>query len=106
MPVRGTSGRLPPNQHYVEITIPRGLSYEVFSPPSLPGWDSLPPTASRRFGEQWRQQRRSVILIAPSVVARLDNNILINPSHPEFGLVETSLHRPVFLDRRLFGSAT
>ena len=52
------SGRLPPNQHYVEITIPRGLSYEVFSPPSLPGWDS-PPTASRGFGEQWRHERRS-----------------------------------------------
>jgi RES domain-containing protein len=102
--VRG-SGRLPPNQYYVEIAIPRGLSYEVFSPPSLPGWDSLPPTASRRFGEQWRHEKRSVILIAPSVVARLDNNILINPSHPEFGLVETSLHRPVFWDRRLFGSA-
>jgi RES domain-containing protein len=100
--VRG-SGRLPPNQHYVAITIPRGLTYEVFSPPSLPGWDSLPPTTSRRFGEEWRQEKRSVILIAPSVVARLDNNILINPSHPEFGLVETSLHRPVFWDRRLFG---
>jgi RES domain-containing protein len=28
-------GRLPPNQHYVRITIPRGLFYEVFSPPSL-----------------------------------------------------------------------
>jgi RES domain-containing protein len=28
------SGRLPPNQHYVEITLPVGLSYEVFSPPT------------------------------------------------------------------------
>ena len=52
-----------------------------------------------------RHEKRSVILIAPSVVARLDNNILINPSHPEFGLVEPSLYRPVFWDRRLFGSA-
>ncbi|MBY5813811.1 RES family NAD+ phosphorylase, partial [Rhizobium leguminosarum] len=34
------SGRLPPNQHYVTITLPRGLSYEVFSEPALPGWDS------------------------------------------------------------------
>ncbi|MBV9288150.1 MAG: RES family NAD+ phosphorylase [Hyphomicrobiales bacterium] len=101
--VRG-SGRLPPNQHCIKITIPRGLSYEVFSPPSLPGWDSLPPAASRTFGEQWRHEQRSLILIAPSVVARLDNNVLINPAHPEFGLVEASLHQPVFWDRRLFGA--
>jgi RES domain-containing protein len=102
--VRG-SGRLPPNQHSIEITIPRGLSYEVFSPPSLPGWDSLPPTVSRQFGKQWFDQKRSLVLIAPSVVARLDSNIMINPAHAEFRLVEASLHQPVFWDRRLFGSA-
>ena len=101
--VRG-SGRLPPNQHYIQITIARGLSYEAFSAPSLPGWDSLPPTSSRNFGEQWFKEKRSLILIAPSVVARLDNNIMINVSHAEFGLVEASLHQPVFWDRRLFGS--
>jgi RES domain-containing protein len=102
--VRG-SGRLPPNQHYVQITIPRDLSYEVFSPPTLPGWDSMPPAVSRTFGEQWFIQKRSLILIAPSVVARLDNNVMINPAHSEFGLVEASLHQPVFWDRRLFGPA-
>lgn len=102
--VRG-SGRLPPNQHYVQITIPRGLSYQVFSPPSLPGWDSMPPTVSRTYGERWRKEGASVILIAPSVVARLDNNVLINPDHPEYSAIEVSLRRPVFWDRRLFGSA-
>jgi RES domain-containing protein len=98
------SGRLPPNQHYVQITIPRGATYEVFSPPSLPGWDSMPPTVSQKFGEHWCGQRRSLFLIVPSVVARLDNNVLINPAHPEFRLVETGLHQPVFWDRRLFGT--
>jgi RES domain-containing protein len=102
--IRG-SGRLPPNQHYVQITIPRGASYEMFSPPSLPGWDSLPPTVSQKYGAQWCAEKRSLIFIAPSVVARLDNNVMINPAHPEFRLVETSLHQPVFWDRRLFGAA-
>ncbi|MGO7244707.1 RES family NAD+ phosphorylase, partial [Rhizobium ruizarguesonis] len=41
------SGRLPPNQHYVTITLPRGLSYEVFSEPALPGWDSMPANVSK-----------------------------------------------------------
>ncbi|RWP49005.1 RES domain-containing protein, partial [Mesorhizobium sp.] len=72
------SGRLPPNQHYIEVTIPRGLSYEVFSQPSLPGWDTMPATVSKGFGETWCLDRRSVILLVPSVVARLDCNVLIN----------------------------
>ena len=98
------SGRLPPNQHYVEITIPRGLSYEMFSPAALPGWDAMPATVSKPFGEAWCLERRSAILIVPSVVARLDSNILINPQHPEFRSITASLHLPVFWDRRLFGS--
>jgi RES domain-containing protein len=64
----------------------------------------MPPAVSQKFGEQWRGEERSLILIAPSVVARLDNNIVINPAHAEFRLVEASLHQPVYWDRRLFGS--
>lgn len=102
--VRG-SGRLPPNQHLVRITVLRGASYEVFSPPSLPGWDTMPATVSRSFGERWWAERRSAVLIVPSVVARLDDNVLINPMHPEFGGIEAGLHEPVFWDRRLFGGS-
>jgi RES domain-containing protein len=98
------SGRLPPNQHYVQITLPKGLSYEVFSPLALPGWDSMPATVSKAFGERWCAERRSAILLVPSVVARLDRNVLINPAHPEFGMIQASLHEPVYWDRRLFGS--
>lgn len=98
------SGRLPPNQHYVELALPRGLSYEIFSPPGLPGWDSMPAAASKAFGERWCLEKRSAILLVPSVVARLDSNILVNPGHPEFRMVEVSLHQPVFWDRRLFGA--
>jgi RES domain-containing protein len=97
------SGRLPPNQHYVEITLPVGLSYETFSPPALQGWDSMPATVSKEFGERWCLQRRSAVLFVPSVVSRLDRNILINPAHAEFALISASLHEPVYWDRRLFG---
>lgn len=97
------SGRLPPNQHYVEITVPRGTSYEIFSPPSLTGWDRMPATVSKLFGEAWCVEQRSAILLVPSVVARVDRNVLINPAHLEFGDMRTSLHEPVFWDRRLFG---
>lgn len=96
------SGRLPPNQHFVTITIPRGVAYEIFSAPALPGWDSMPATVSESYGETWCRERRSAILIVASVVARLDRNILVNPAHPDFRLIDASLHQPVFWDRRLF----
>ena len=98
------SGRLPPNQHFVQISVPRGVYYEVFSPPALPGWDAMPATVSKSFGEEWYRERRSVVLLVPSVVARVDSNVLINPAHPEFSRIETSLHEPVYWDRRLFGA--
>jgi RES domain-containing protein len=63
----------------------------------------MPANVSKAFGERWYQEKRSAILLVPSVVARVDNNILINPAHPEFPSITTSLHQPVFWDRRLFG---
>lgn len=95
-------GALPPNQHYVVVSIPRGVSYEVLNEPALPGWDAMPATVSKSFGERWALEKRSAILLAPSVIARLDRNVMINPAHPDFALIAASLHRPVFWDRRLF----
>jgi RES domain-containing protein len=99
--VRG-SGRLPPNQHFIEITIPNGLSYEVVEPAHLPGWDDPAGAASKPFGAGWQQSRRSILLIVPSLVARMEHNFLINPEHPEFPQIRHGLHRPVWWDRRLF----
>jgi RES domain-containing protein len=96
------SGRLPPNQHYVEITIPPGVSYEMFDMAAHPGWDMATGAVSKTYGEAWQHNRRSLVLIVPSVVARLDMNILVNPEHPDFGRVTHGLHKPVYWDGRLF----
>ena len=97
------SGRLSRNRHYVTITIPNGLSYEVVNTAALLGWDSLlagPP--SQRHGDKWQRRRRSLVLIVPSVVTRVEDNILINPNHPEFRHFTSSPHQPVWWDERLF----
>lgn len=99
-----SSGILPPNQHYIEITIPNGLSYEVLNAASLPGWDDATPTVSKRYGETWQQDRRSLILFVPSVIARIERNVLINRHHPESHRVSWNLHQPVWWDARLFGT--
>ena len=96
------SGSLPPNQHFVEITIPNGVSYEVVTPAMLSGWEAIDCQVSRAFGEAWQQSKRSVLLLVPSVVARRERNILINPDHAEFHQIKPSLHEPVWWDERLF----
>ena len=96
-------GRLPPNQHHIEITIPNGVSYEVLAPSHLPGWDHPSCAPSRAWGHDWQRRRRSLLLLVPSVVARMERNVLINPEHPEFDRLAHGLHQPVWWDRRLFG---
>ena len=98
------SGSLPPNQHFIRITIDPGVSYEMFSEPHHPGWDRADMSVSKPFGETWLQQARSAILLVPSVVARMEHNVLINPAHPDAGHIQASLHQPVWWDGRLFGS--
>ncbi len=96
------SGQLPPNQHYIEMTIPNGLSYEVFNTGAVPDWYLPSGASSKAYGEAWQQQHRSVLLVVPSVVARLEQNFLLNPTHSEFAQVTASLHQPVWWDSRLF----
>ena len=98
------NGELPPNQHFIEITIPNGISYEMLNPAHLPGWDDAPRTTSQAYGESWQTERRSLLLLVPSIVARMERNVLINPDHPEFPRITHSLHQPVWWDRRLFGA--
>jgi RES domain-containing protein len=98
------SGMLPHDQHYMEITIPNGVSYEVVTPHTLPGWDDASCGISRQFGEAWRIAGRSLLLFVPSVVARTDMNILINPDHPDFPRITHGIEMPVPWDARLFSS--
>ena len=96
------SGRLPPNQHFVEITVPNGIAYEMADPARLPGWDDPSCAVAKEVGEGWQRSGRSLLLIVPSIVARMERNFLLNPEHPEFPRVTHGLHRPVWWDRRLF----
>lgn len=92
---------LPPNQHLIRITIPNGTRYEVFSTAAHPGWDSKDEGLCKAFGQQWFQEQRSAILLVPSIPARLERNILINPHHPDAAAITHDLPEPVWWDERL-----
>jgi RES domain-containing protein len=93
---------LPPEDHWVTVSIPDD-AVETIEAPDVAGWDSLPPTASRHFGDRWLVEGRSLALSVPSVVTRIDRNLVLNPAHPRFGEVAVGTERPVAWDRRLFG---
>jgi RES domain-containing protein len=99
------SGSIPPNQHFIDITIPNGVSYEMLTPAQLPNWDHVSGSISKPYGEAWQHSKRSLLMFVPSVVARMERNILINQDHPEFPQLTHSLHQPVWWDTRLFTSA-
>ena len=97
------SGTLPPNQHYIQITIPAGTPYAQLDAHSLPGWNSKDASTARAFGSQWIGACREAVLIVPSVVAPMENNVLINPRHTRFSTITLSNEIRVHWDERLFG---
>lgn len=97
-------GDIPSNQHFIEITIPSGTSYEVANGDLIDGWPAPNGEAARRFGRKWFSQQRSAILIVPSVVARMERNFVFNTQHADFRAVSTGLETPIWWDERLFSN--
>lgn len=97
------NGVPPAKQRFIEIVFPAGTSYEVVDVDAVPGWHLPESPSARRFGHDWYVQRRSAILLVPSVVTRLERNVIINADHPEFPSLQTGPEKPVRWDERLFG---
>lgn len=93
---------MPVNQHFIAITIPNNTSYEVFQTAAHPGWDSRNEAICKDFAQGWHDERRSALLIVPSIPARLDRNFLINPVHPDARAITHALPEPVWWDERLY----
>lgn len=98
------SASVPRSQGYVEIEIPSGLSIEEITQDDVPRWDSPSFEATQAFGDRWYDERRTPVLIVPSVVTRVERNVLINQQHPEFPVVRASQAVPVRWDGRLWES--
>jgi RES domain-containing protein len=96
------SGSVPRSQGYIEIEIPAGFPIEAITPEDVPGWDSPTFEAARKYGDQWCDERRTCVLITPSVVTLVERNILINEDHPDFPRIRAGQPIPVHWDDRLW----
>jgi RES domain-containing protein len=97
------TARVPKNQKLVLLRIPARVSVEAWTAGGLPrSWDADDNLASRAFGDEWLQRQRSAVLIVPSVVAKYENNVIINPVHADFRWIVASRPEKVIWDMRLF----
>lgn len=95
-------GRMPKNQVWIEILIAEGVSVEEVDEHAIRRWDAPDQRASRRFGDEWYDEKRSTVLIVPSAVVRAERNVVINQEHPGFRKLQATAPKPVVWDERLF----
>lgn len=82
--VRSGIGRIPTGHEWIRVSIP-AIPIEVVEPEDIPVWNREDMLASQEYGDQWLGERRTAVLLLPSVVANgLENNVLINPAHRDF----------------------
>lgn len=96
-------GRVPRTHVAVEIAIAGAVAVERHDESGLPvGWDHADLRVAHAFGDAWIRDLRTAVLVVPSVVARREGNVLINPRHPDFSNIIASAPEPVVWDARLF----
>lgn len=67
-----------------------------------PDWRDEPgPVSTRRLGDRWLAEARSVALRVPSVIIPGESNVLLNPQHPEFARLRPGTAQPFSFDPRL-----
>jgi len=95
-----------PPKDLVAVTadIPDSVSRTSISPRQLPPtWrQSLAPSELTTIGDRFVQEKRTAILIVPSVLVPAESNWLINPQHPEASKIKLRPAEPFEYDLRFF----
>lgn len=93
----------PLNRYVIELEVPSLVwaDREELAPDDLPQtWAAIPAgNASVQFGSAWLLSKRSPILLVPSVIVPEERTVLINPLHPQSGLITAKTVRPFEYNR-------
>ena len=66
-------------------------------------WNTYPaPEELRQMGTDWITSAETAVLVVPSAVIPGDQNVLLNPSHPDFDTLRIGQPETFTYDRRLF----
>lgn len=93
----------PDDLRLLGLELPDGLAIETLDLKQLPDdWQSLPaPVSTQSIGSAWLERQSSVAQRVPSVVVRMESNVLLNPRHPEMAMVRISSNEAFRFDSRL-----
>ena len=96
-------GHVPPNMLCCTVDIPDDAEIESLPAKELPpGWyRSPPPPKLAAMGDAWVRRAQTVALLVPSAIARIENNVLLNPQHPAFTRLVIGPAREIPTDDRL-----
>jgi RES domain-containing protein len=96
---------LPLNRYLVRVDIPDAVwaaRQELTHLTAPVGWDALPPGGtSIGYGDAWLAGVASAVLCVPSIVVPEEQNILINPMHPDAKAIKATKLRRWQYDPRL-----
>lgn len=99
---------MPTSQVWVKIKILPSVRYEEANHQKIQGWNNDDLIASRDFGDQWIEERRTAVLLIPSIFSppgqSNEKNAILNPHHPDFRDIQVTPPEPVVWDKRLFQS--
>ena len=66
------------------------------------GWDAIPTgKVSLDLGDAWINEKRSALLLVPSVIVPEESNALINPAHPDAAEITATKVRKWLYDARI-----
>lgn len=93
----------PTDLRLLAVELPDDLSTETLDPAALPsGWNAVPaPAALQTLGTSWLTSGRSAALIVPSAVITVEQNVLLNPRHPDVRRVRVVGNDAFSFDTRL-----
>jgi RES domain-containing protein len=101
----GRAGTLLPfNRFLVRIDVPEAVwASRTQLPRPLPvGWNAIPEgLVSRSLGSDWLRSGASALLAVPSVIIEEEDNVLINPAHPDAARLVLQKRRRFLYDHRV-----
>lgn len=92
----------PENLVLVTLELPEELVQTLASNQLPENWATYPASAEvNEIGDTWAKNETSLGLLVPSAVLPQENNLIINPKHPQAGSVNIVDTAPYQIDRRL-----
>ena len=101
--VHVSASQVLPDQVAIPCRIPDELATDAWVEDDLPDdWRTVEGHEElRAMGSDWLANGTSCVLLVPSVVIPEENNVLINPEHPDFSQLDIGETRAFRFDPRL-----